>query len=330
METKSWFASSIPAALEFARTELGENALLVSVNPAPPEARQYGRLEVTFAFEPGEQPARTRTPAPPAPRKSLTERLVLAGFSAELAADLEAASSLRAGNEDAVVVEELISRIPTKPFAEIQPGENRVLAFVGPPGRGKTMSLAKIAVTKGVSRRLAVRICSSGAQTGGANQRIARFAAILGTPFESHDSLPGLIETLERDDWHGLTLIDTPGISPSDQTELMQIRTLLSVCPRAETHLVLRSDMNAADMLYTIDRFSALAPSRLLFTGLDEAVRVTPVIETLIRSQIPATFAGTGPRVPQDIQELSGERLARAVWVDARQNPGAFSRAATA
>src|ERR1035438_5448777 len=56
MQTKAYFASSVPAALEFARQELGENALLVSSRPAPAQARQFGRLEVTFAFDPREAP----------------------------------------------------------------------------------------------------------------------------------------------------------------------------------------------------------------------------------------------------------------------------------
>ncbi len=38
MQTKTYFASSVPAALEVARQELGEEALLVSSQPAPPTA----------------------------------------------------------------------------------------------------------------------------------------------------------------------------------------------------------------------------------------------------------------------------------------------------
>ena len=51
MQTKTYFASSVPAALEVARRELGEDALLVSSRRSPPLARQFGRLEVTFAWD---------------------------------------------------------------------------------------------------------------------------------------------------------------------------------------------------------------------------------------------------------------------------------------
>jgi flagellar biosynthesis GTPase FlhF len=52
MQTKTYFASSVPAALELARKELGAEALLVNSKPAPAAAQLFGSLEVTFAFDP--------------------------------------------------------------------------------------------------------------------------------------------------------------------------------------------------------------------------------------------------------------------------------------
>ena len=61
MQTKTYSANSIPAALEMARKEMGENALLVGSKPAAPQNRQFGPLEVTFAWDP------TRAEARPSP-----------------------------------------------------------------------------------------------------------------------------------------------------------------------------------------------------------------------------------------------------------------------
>lgn len=331
MQTKSYFASSIPAALEFARAELGENAMLVGSTPAPPEARQYGRLEVKFAYDPNEQPAgMTKPQADRSAWRTLAERLVMAGFSPDLAADLDAACAGHASIPDVAIVEELTSRISVAPFSELKPGESRTLAFIGPPGRGKTISLTKIAVNKGISRRLPIRICSAGPQPASARDRLARFASILGTPFQAYDSIAGLHDALGETGWKGLTLIDTPGISPADRAEFMELKSIFSSHREIETHLVLHAASSAPDMLHTVKRFTPLSPSRLLFTGMDEAVRIASVIETLIRSGIPATFSGTGQKVPQDIQEVSAEKLARAVWVDARSASSGLAGSATA
>jgi flagellar biosynthesis protein FlhF len=336
MQTKSYFASSIPAALEFARTELGENAMLIGSKPAPPEARQYGRIEVTFAFDPDERVnVRMVAQASACVPQTLSARLIEAGFSPELAAELDAACALREGSREAsvdtAIVAELTSRIPVAPFVDLQPGESRTLAFIGAPGRGKTMSLTKIAVNKGISRRLPVRICSAGSCVTGAKDRLARFAAILGTPFRAYESPAGLHEALADKSWIGLTLIDTPGISPAERNELEQLKNTFRLHPEIETHLVLRADSGAEDLLHTITRFAPLKPSRLLIAGMDEAIRSAPVIETLIRSGIPATFAGTGQKAPQDLQEINAEKLARTVWVDGRSvNRRLLAGAATA
>jgi flagellar biosynthesis protein FlhF len=375
MQTKAYFANSIKEALEVAREELGENALLVGSKPAPSQGRQFGPLEVTFAWDSKEaassQFASGRMEAVPAGRSapaglpsmksaspetdeirrqlsalrvavsrgdqpldaraahtatgdgSAAGQLVLGGFSPETAIEIASCATSRSGDPDAVVIDELTSRILTAPFVEMKPGEGRALAFIGPPGRGKTISLVKIAVGLGLARRVPVRIYCAGAHSpGGAQEQVARFAAILGTPFQACESLASLNLALNGHGWKGLALIDTPGISPADRNELIELKDFFAARPEIEKHLVLRADASSADMLHMISRFSGLTPSRLLFTGMDEAIRVTPVIEALIRGGIPATFAGTGQQIPEDLEELNANRLARAVWAGVRGSSG--------
>jgi flagellar biosynthesis GTPase FlhF len=337
MQTKAYFASSVPAALEVARQELGENAMLVSSRPSPPRARQFGRLEVTFVWDPAESPAgaetngiRRQLPTPrvAAEHSRAAERLQAAGFSQVIAVDIAAAAGRRSGNPDIAVVDELTSRIPTLPFVEMQPGEHRKLAFIGPPGRGKTISLFKIAVNMGLARRVPVRICCAGAHPVGAQEQVARLATILGMPFQACESLAGLDTTLNGKEWQGLTLIDTPGISPADRDELGELQDFFAGRPEIGRHLVLRADASSADMLHMVSRFAGLAPSRLLFTGMDEAIGAVSMVEALIRGGIPATFAGTGQQIPQDLEEVNAGRLARAVWAFATDETLAQAAAA--
>jgi flagellar biosynthesis protein FlhF len=368
MQTKAYFADSVPAALEVARQELGENALLVGSKPSAPQTRQFGPLEVTFTWDPKETvPSRTearRTEPVPARRsaaiapasirpavpetdeirrhlsalrasvshrdeptvaheaniaaedRNLVECLVRAGFSPEMARQVASGTAARSGDPNASVVDELTSRIPIAPFVEMNSGESRTLAFIGPPGRGKTTSLVKIAVSLGLARRVPVRIYCAGAHSIGAQEQAARFAVILGAPFQACESLASLNLALNGQVWKGLALIDTPGLSPADRDELIELKEFFVTRPEIERHLVLRADASSADMLQMLSRFSCLRPSRLLFTGMDEAVSVASVIETLIRGRIPATFAGTGQQIPEDLEALNAGRLASAVWAD--------------
>jgi flagellar biosynthesis protein FlhF len=410
MQTKAYFASSVPAALEVARQELGEEALLVSSRPTPPHVRQFGRLEVTFAWDPKDAPrdapkgaqkdAPAQAPAPwqaaaqgkpdyrdaePNPgetirsepfqarrttaaslpplrpaapeiddiRKQLSglrtrlagagqvasptvaqapasesfennllvERLVESGFSRRMATEIGIAAARRQGNPEKAAVQELASRIPVIAPVDLLAGETRTMAFIGPPGRGKTTSLVKIAMNMGIARRVPVRIYCAGAHCVGAQEQLARFAAILGASFQSCESLESLNLALNGEEWKGLALIDTPGISPGDQAEESELRSFFGSRPEIEKHLVLRADASSADMLRMVSRFSGMTPSRLLFTGTDEAVSVAPMIEALISGGVPATFGGTGQQIPDDIEVLNAGNLAAAVWAGSAAEP---------
>jgi flagellar biosynthesis protein FlhF len=304
MQTKAYFASSVPAALEVARRELGENALLVSSKPTPPQTRKFGPLEVTFAWDPRDPSVGSPVGQPSLAPGVLAERLVEAGLSRETAREIAS-------------VDELAKRIPVAPFAQMKSGENRTLAFIGPPGRGKTTSLVKIAMNLGLVRRVPVRIYCIGAHAIGAREQGVRFAAILGAQFQACESLAGLSLALTGEEARGLVLIDTPGISPADRSELSEFKDFFAARPEIEKHLVLRADASSADMLHMMSRFAGLVPSRLLFTGMDEAIRLGPAVEALIRGGIPATFTGTGQQIPEDLEEVSADKLARAVWTAA-------------
>lgn len=293
MQTKAYFASSVPAALEVARQELGENAMLIGSRPAPVESRRFGRLEVTFAYE--------------AERPRMSEMEIIRAELAELRRSVsrgDRAAPAQASPPD--------SRVPIARFADIEPGESRVLAVIGPPGRGKTTSLVKIAVQYGLARRVPVRIYSAGAHAIGGQEQMARYAAILGTPFQVCESVATLNLALNGDGWKGLLLIDTPGLSPADCGELDEMTRFFSAHPVIEKHLVLRADAAAAEMSRMVSFFTPLQPSRLLFTGLDEVVRPVSAMDTLILSGIPATFCGTGQQIPEDLEPADGGRFVAA------------------
>ncbi len=52
MKLKSYFSGTVEAALELARKELGDQALLVNARPATPETRSLGAFEVVFGILP--------------------------------------------------------------------------------------------------------------------------------------------------------------------------------------------------------------------------------------------------------------------------------------
>jgi flagellar biosynthesis protein FlhF len=198
-------------------------------------------------------------------------------------------------------------------------GESRTLAFIGPAGRGKTTSLIKIAVRFGLAQRVPVRIYGAGAHGVGCQEQLARYATILGVPFQACESLESLSLALNGEAWKGLALIDTPGLSLGDMEGISELARFFARRPEIEKHLVLRSNARSADMLHVVSRLSSLDPARLLFTGVEEALSMGAMVETLVRSRIPAMFAGTGQDIPDDIEEVNAAGLAHMIC---EENPG--------
>jgi flagellar biosynthesis GTPase FlhF len=68
MKLKSYFSRTVESAMELARQELGEEALLVHARPTTPETRYLGAYEVVFGVVPA-SPAPSSL-APNAPESS--------------------------------------------------------------------------------------------------------------------------------------------------------------------------------------------------------------------------------------------------------------------
>src|SRR5579863_8315078 len=64
MLLKSYFSGTVEAAMELARQELGEDALLVNARPATPETRYLGAYEVVFGIPPRQAQASVPVAAP--------------------------------------------------------------------------------------------------------------------------------------------------------------------------------------------------------------------------------------------------------------------------
>jgi flagellar biosynthesis protein FlhF len=351
METKAYFANSLQAAMEVARKELGADALLVQSGPASDDERAFGRLKVMFAWDPSARPGEKPAPAPAVPVRraeggldeirreisalraaiqgpppgpagvvkaisevddSIVQTLCDTGMSTDLAREI--ATAAKRGQTDNGVVRELMARIPSGEFEPLQADESRTLAFIGPPGRGKTTSLIKIAVRYGVGTGTPVRIYSAGAHGVGGAEQMARYAAILGVPFQSIESFDNLHLALNGDRWKGLILIDTPGAVASDRQEMEAMTRFFARRPAIQRHMVLRADARSADMQSMVSRFKAIQPSRLFFTGVDEVQGLGAAAEIMIRGGIPSAFFGTGPRIPEDLDQVNVETLARSLW----------------
>ena len=257
---KSFFAASVPDAMEQARRELGADALLMNSREAPPEARHLGEYEVVFGAWPD---TAAPTPIPTAPVSRIEElhhriheirqmigrigpafacrpaddagvarALADAGVEIELARSIEHAVRKRLSKRAVLDIARprALDHEPQSLLAatadelacrfEVSAEIGRITALVGPPGAGKTTTLIKLAVNQCMKLGHAVRLISCDTLRIGAAEQLRTYAAILGVPFQAVESTVALARAVDSLPADAHLLIDTPGYSAAMQQEL--------------------------------------------------------------------------------------------------------------
>jgi flagellar biosynthesis GTPase FlhF len=317
---KTYFATTVEAALALARKELGPEAMLVHSRPTPEDLRSFGQYEVLFAADLPEDP-QPRTVAPPTQLPTLRRRLEASGVEPALARDI-IQSTLRKNPRDVALslCEEMESRIAADPNLSTGPS-----IFVGPPGRGKTTTLIKLAIAHGIAKRRPVRLLSLDNLRIGAMDQIRSFAAILGVPFHSCGTVGELHQQLSHASNSELTLIDTSGYGPHDLDPASALPQYLSSHPEISVHFVLRADAKTADSIGAVQRYAKFNISHLVYTGMDEVETFGSVFSTAALTRKPLSFLGLGQRIPEDIEAASSSGLVRLVL---NEQKGVMSAAA--
>ncbi len=260
------------------------------------------------------------------PRKAsegtaLRSQLAAFDFSRELADELIAAAQNReiSGSETAsgslqgALLAELHERITVQP--EIgKPGVQRQVMFVGPPGAGKTTTIAKLAVRLGLEKRIPVHLISLDTMRVGGSEQLATYARILGVGFDAIYNTAALGGALEEHGARKLIFIDCPGYAPAEMEEAAQIARFIQHYPEIEVQLVLPAYLRSSALTKLSERFSSFGPQKLLFTHLDEIDTAGPLIEHAIRSALPISFLADGQSITGDLQDATKSRLTEGIF----------------
>jgi flagellar biosynthesis protein FlhF len=342
MKLKSYFSGTVEAAVELARKELGEDALLVNARPATLETRHLGAYEVVFSA-----PTAGVVAAPPTDRLSRDiaemrreiERLAKSLGGARMFTNSrdsnppEIYSRLIANELDAMLAQSVAQGTPVDDLFEIDTtlgrggAERAVIAFAGPPGAGKTTTLIKLAALFGLTSRRPAQIVTTDVFRIAAADQLRWLAGILGIGCDVVETPGGLAQALEEHRSKDLVFIDTPGLAKGEMADGADLARLIATHPEIDTHLVLPASMKPEDMTGAIDRYSIFKPSKLLFTHLDETERFGGLVNQAAKYRLPLSFLAFGQQIPDDLEPATKERI-RALVLSA--SPESWSPARSA
>ncbi|HEY1812731.1 MAG TPA: hypothetical protein VGG74_10325 [Kofleriaceae bacterium] len=187
------------------------------------------------------------------------------------------------------------------------PSTGRCIMLVGPTGVGKTTTIAKLAARAALIENKRVALLTLDNYRVGGVDQIRTFADLIGVPLGVVGSPAELADAIDDD--NDLTLIDTAGRSPRDVAAIAELADGIKRCAPIETHLVVAAGSNATMIESLANRYRALAPSRMLFTKVDEIDSAAEMARAPLRLELPITWITTGQSVPEDIEEPTAERV---------------------
>ena len=183
-----------------------------------------------------------------------------------------------------------------------------VYALIGATGVGKTTSTAKIAAAF-AARHGAVHLglITLDAYRVGAHEQLRTYGRILGVPVHTAHDRASLEDLLELLAGKKMVLIDTAGMAQRD-TRTRELLEMLAH-PSIQKLLVVNASAQGETVEDVMVAYGATACRGVIVSKLDEAMKLGPALDGLIRHKCRVVGVANGQRVPEDWHRLSAQAL---------------------
>jgi flagellar biosynthesis protein FlhF len=190
-----------------------------------------------------------------------------------------------------------------------------VQVFLGPPGSGKTSTLIKVASRHVLSTKKKAAILTLDTKKVGAVDQLRVFAQILNLPFGVIKSVSDWDYALREFGDSTQIFVDTPGVHPMQANDLGNLKALLpGIGVPSSHHLVLSATSKDSDLTAFTKQMMAIKIQNLIFTGLDLSTHHGSIYNMMRNFQLPLYAFSIGPKVPEDFEFATRERVLDLVF----------------
>lgn len=315
MRLKTYSAATIDEAIRQIRRELGGDAVILSTR----RDGKHGVLVTAGLDEPIDEPA-AAAPALLADEEAaqggldrIAARLEFHGVPPAIADRLlSAAAALPADDPILALAGALDAEFAFAPLIDAPP--TQPLLLVGPPGAGKTASLAKLAIRARLAG-VPVGAVTCDSLRAGAEAQLATYTRRIEVPaYRARDAqtLGRAVASLPAG---GLILIDSAGSNPQSEEDLRQVAEL-AAAGDAEPVLVLPAGGDAAEAADQARAYAALGARRLIATKLDTVRRLGGLVAAAAAGSLAFAELGLSPVIGDGLLPVNPVSLARLLMGD--------------
>ncbi len=242
------------------------------------------------------------------PRQALlSQRLLEAGFSPALIRKL--VESLPADVDELPWAQGVLERnLMTGERDAALEDTGGVFAMVGATGVGKTTSTAKLAAAFATRHGAAqLGLITLDAYRVGAHEQLRTYGRILGVPVHTAHDRASLEDLLDLLSGKKMVLIDTAGMAQRDTRtrELLDMLSHRSI----QRLLVVNSAAQGETIEDQLAAYAAPSCRGVILSKLDEAVKLGPALDSMVRHKLKVLAVANGQRVPEDWHRLSAHAL---------------------
>ena len=243
-------------------------------------------------------------------QSNLMLKMIRAGYSPSLARAVLERLPEEMGAAEAVrwLMDVIERNLKTDAGARPLYQEGGVYALVGSTGVGKTTTTAKLAaMCARIHGPASVGLITLDTYRVGAHEQLRAYGRMLGVVAHlAHDraalqDLLGLLSGKEME------LIDTTGVAPRDprKRDMLEVLNL----PHVKRLLVLNAGCHGDTLDDTLSAFKTDGSQQAILSKVDEAVKLGPSIDALIRHQMVLRGVTNGQRVPEDWEAADANKL---------------------
>lgn len=346
MRLKSFYAKSMMEAMQMVRDALGENAIIVATR------EEAGTVRVTAAIDediPASQalgfgtrtrdrdedaPAATR-PLVPKPRhiapdlyfdddnsyeadegkiiESLTDLLLRHGTPTDVMdAIISTATMIGLIDVRSTIRQTVEHMFAFHPLP--QRGYRKPLMFVGTPGAGKTILIAKLATRAVLAGQKPAIVTTDTVRAGGVEQ-LASFAKILNVPLHRVRDMAELRDTLRNVKEADNVYIDTGGTNPFDVDDMRDLSKLTEAAA-LEPILVQAAGGDADEMAEIARCFAVLGVQRQVCTRLDISKKMGGLLACAHKAGLAFSDITTSPMPSNGLRPMTPQTLTQLMFGD--------------